>query len=146
MKKKLKLDQIDQEHIKINDFHKNPDGRNFGLTKYILKLLKYSLIVSNEKLDKIFSKNEDLEKFFHYLIWDYYYCEFKIRKRNNIDWSVEFFDYINSKKEEIFKDKNLQNYQKAKILRFFYNGVENHCNGMKQYLNTIKEYYFFKDV
>lgn len=143
------LEEIEKEHIKIGDYSKKSYIDDFGISKYIYKILKYSLIISNKKLEKEFSKDEDLELFFHYLIWHYYFCQSPKKDVNRFAYINKFAQYIyymNKKKEEIFMDKNLKNYQKAKLLSFYSNGLEKHSKYMKKYFDSIKGYYFFKDM
>lgn len=140
------LERIEKEHLAINDYNQKSNINEFGLSTYIYKLLKYSLIIPNKKIKKEFSEDEDLELFFHYLIWHYYYCKYYVSSNKDINQFAQFINYMNKKKEEIFSDKKLQNYQKAKLLRFYSNGLEKHSKGMKRYLDTIIGYYFFQDM
>ena len=137
------LEEIENAHLAIGDYSKKYNINEIGISKYIYKILKYSLIISNKKLEKEFSKDEDLELFFHYLIWHYYFCK---NPKKNVNQFAQFINYMNKKKEEIFMDKNLKNYQKAKLLSFYSNGLEKHSKYMKKYYDSIIGYYFFDDM
>ena len=77
--------------------------------------MKYSLIISNKKLEKEFSNDEDLELFFHFLIWHYYFC--KYRSKKNASQFAQFIDYIikSISSINVFKDKmsafDIQSYK-----------------------------------
>ena len=94
-----------QEHLKINDYNKKNNINKLVVSKYIYKILKYSLNKGNKELEEEFSNPEDLELFFHYLIWHYYFTKYYITIKKNVDCFIEFIDHLINKKEKIFADK-----------------------------------------
>ena len=120
-------------------------GKDLYFSKVAFKILKCSINESNQNLEKQIFTIEDLELFYKYLIWHFYYCKIKL-SNEDINFFIEFLEIMNKTKEEIFKDNNLKNYQKASLIKFYCQGLESNFLDMNKYINTIKGYFFFKDM
>ena len=137
------LTEMELENNKIKTTKQNNEIGNHQL---IIKMLKYSLNIGKNKLEAQFSENEDLDLFYHFLIWHYYFCKYYFVKDKKVDYLIKFINHMTNIKEKIFNDKKLKNYQKAKLLKFYSIGLEKNYTGMDAYLNTIIGYYYFDEM
>ena len=153
----------EQNNIIMKKDQNNIKNENSNISLYVKNLLNYSLNISNKILEKQFPENEDiylqgfssdpfpreqsnLELFFHFLIWHCYLFKYYISSIKNIQLFIQYIQYMDIKKKEIFNDTKLKKYQKVKLLKFYSVGLENHYNSQEGYINTIIGHYFFHEM